>query len=95
MLALGKTLRSAPRHKQDPIVRSQGSVLPEFPSGAATPTSLVEALRAVVITGAESNKACDAALFNLANLAEGIGHPPDEMFAARRAAYAISRTRRR
>ena len=28
-------------------------------------------------------------------LAEGIGRPPDEMFAARCAAYAISQARRR
>ncbi|RQH13318.1 catalase [Bradyrhizobium sp. RP6] len=48
-------------------------------------------LGTIVITGTESNEACDAAVFNPANLAEGIGHPPDEMFAARRAAYAISR----
>jgi catalase len=52
-------------------------------------------LGTIVITGTESNEACDGAVFNPANLAEGIGHPPDEMFAARRAAYAISQTRRR
>ena len=56
-----------------------------------------EALRlgTIVITGVEANDACEEALFNPANLAEGIGRPPDEMFAARCAAYAISRTRRR
>ncbi|MGY3038398.1 catalase [Bradyrhizobium sp. USDA 4354] len=52
-------------------------------------------LGTIVITGTESSEACDAAVFNPANLAESIGHPPDEMFAARRAAYAISQTRRR
>jgi catalase len=56
-----------------------------------------EALRlgTIVVTGVEPSEACDEALFNPANLAEGIGHPPDEMFAARRAAYDISQTRRR
>jgi catalase len=56
-----------------------------------------EALRlgTIVVTGAEADLACDEAVFNPANLAEGIGCPPDEMFAARCAAYAISQTRRR
>jgi catalase len=52
-------------------------------------------LGTIVITGLEANDACDEAIFNPANLAEGIGHPPDEIFATRRAAYAISQTRRR
>ncbi|WP_271589084.1 catalase [Bradyrhizobium sp. CCBAU 53415] len=52
-------------------------------------------LGTIVITGTESNEACDASMFNPGNLAEGIGHPPDEMFAARRAVYAISQTGRR
>ncbi len=52
-------------------------------------------LGTIVITGVEANDACDEAVFNPANLAEGIGRPPDEMFAARCAAYAISQTRRR
>ncbi|RXG90231.1 catalase family peroxidase [Bradyrhizobium vignae] len=51
-------------------------------------------LGTIVITGVESNEACDEANFNPANLAEGIGHPPDEMFAARCAAYAISQATR-
>jgi catalase len=53
-----------------------------------------EALRlgTIVITGAEANDACDAAAFNPANLAEGIGPPPDELFAMRCAACAMSRT---
>jgi catalase len=56
-----------------------------------------EALRlgTIVVTGVEPNDVCDDAVFNPANLAEGIGRPPDEMFAARCAAYAISQTRRR
>jgi catalase len=52
-------------------------------------------LGTIVITGVEPNKACDASTFNPANLTEGIGHPPDEIFAARRAVYAISLARRR
>ncbi|WP_454652552.1 catalase [Bradyrhizobium liaoningense] len=52
-------------------------------------------LGTIVITGTESNEACDASVFNPANLAEGIGHPPDEIFAARRDAYALSQTERR
>ncbi|MGY8635226.1 catalase family peroxidase [Bradyrhizobium sp. 14AA] len=52
-------------------------------------------LGTIVITGFEPNEACDASIFNPANLADGIGHPPDEIFAARRAAYTISLTKRR
>jgi catalase len=56
-----------------------------------------EALRlgTIVVTGVEANDVCDEAVFNPANLAEGIGCPPDEMFVARCAAYAISQARRR
>ena len=56
-----------------------------------------EALRlgTIVVTGVEANDACDEVTFNPANLAEGVGRPPDEVFAARCAAYAISQTRRR
>ena len=56
-----------------------------------------EALRlgTIVVTGVEPDDACDEAVFHPANLAEGIGWPPDEMFAARCAAYAISQARRR
>src|SRR5262245_22231319 len=50
-------------------------------------------LGTIVSTGIEANDT--ESVFNPGNLAEGIGHPPDEMFAARRAAYAISQTRRR
>ena len=52
-------------------------------------------LGTVVITGFEPDEACDGSIFNPANLAEGIGHPPDEIFAARRAAYTISLAKRR
>jgi catalase len=52
-------------------------------------------LGTIVVTGVEPNHACDTAAFNPANLAEGIGRPPDEMFAARCAAYVISQARRR
>ena len=56
-----------------------------------------EALRlgTIVITGVEADTACDEAIFNPANLAEGIGYPPDEIFAARCSAYAIAQTKRR
>ena len=52
-------------------------------------------LGTIVITSLEADEACDASIFNPANLAEGIGHPPDEIFAARSAAYAISLAKRR
>jgi catalase len=52
-------------------------------------------LGTIVITGIESNEVCDASMFDPANLAEGIGHPPDEIFAARGAAYAVSLSKRR
>ncbi len=56
-----------------------------------------EALRlgTIVITGVEANQACDEAAFHPKNLAEGIGHPPDEMFAARCATYAVAQKKRR
>jgi catalase len=56
-----------------------------------------EALRlgTIVITGIEADEACDEAVFNPGNLAEGIGHPPDEIFAARCATYALAQTKRR
>ncbi len=52
-------------------------------------------LGTIVITGVEADEACDEPDLQSGNLAEGIGHPPDEIFAARRAAYAISLARRR
>jgi catalase len=52
-------------------------------------------LGTIVITSLEANAACDGSIFNPANLADGIGHPPDEIFAARRTAYTISLAKRR
>ena len=52
-------------------------------------------LGTIVITGVETEEACDASIFNPATLAEGIAHPPDEIFSARRAAYVISLGKRR
>lgn len=52
-------------------------------------------LGTIVVTALEANDACDASIFDPANLADGIGHPPDEIFAARSAAYAISLAKRR
>ncbi|KJC48945.1 catalase [Bradyrhizobium sp. LTSP857] len=52
-------------------------------------------LGTIVITSLEADDACDTSIFNPANLADGIGHPPDEIFAARRAAYTISLANRR
>jgi catalase len=52
-------------------------------------------LGTIVITGVEADDRCDASNFDPANLAEGIGHPPDEIFAARSTAYTISLARRR
>ena len=52
-------------------------------------------LGTIVITGVEADATCDASVFNPANLADGIGHPPDEIFAARAAAYVISLANRR
>jgi catalase len=52
-------------------------------------------LGTIVITAIEADEACDVSRFDPANLADGIGRPPDEIFAARCAAYAISLARRR
>jgi catalase len=52
-------------------------------------------LGTIVITAVEANQVCDALAFDPAALAEGIGYPPDEIFAARRAAYAASLAQRR
>jgi len=52
-------------------------------------------LGTIVITAIEADETCDASVFDPANLAEGIGEPPDEIFAARRAAYATSLAQRR
>jgi catalase len=52
-------------------------------------------LGTIDITGLEKNEPCDESIFNPATLADGIGEPPDEMFAARKFAYAISFGKRR
>lgn len=52
-------------------------------------------LGTIVITGLEPDETCDAGIFDPANLAEGMAHPPDEIFAARSGAYAISLAKRR
>ncbi|MBR0722645.1 catalase [Bradyrhizobium manausense] len=52
-------------------------------------------LGTIVITGLESDETCDVSVFDPANLADGVAHPPDEIFAARSAAYAISLAKRR
>ncbi|MBR1121159.1 catalase [Bradyrhizobium lablabi] len=51
-------------------------------------------LGTIVITGLEADETCDALGFDPANLAEGIDRPPDEIFAARGIAYAISPAKR-
>ncbi|WP_038934064.1 catalase [Bradyrhizobium japonicum] len=52
-------------------------------------------LGTIVITAIEADETCDTSGFDPANLAEGIGYPPDEIFAARRGAYANSLAQRR
>lgn len=52
-------------------------------------------LGTIVITGVEANDACDVSIFDPSHLADGIGPPPDDIFAARGAAYAISLAKRR
>jgi catalase len=52
-------------------------------------------LGTIVVTGVEANDAYDEIIFDPANLADGIGYPPDEIFAARRVAYSISQKKRR
>ncbi|MGV1794469.1 catalase [Rhizobium sp. A37_96] len=48
----------------------------------------------ITIDALEPNGTCDASVFDPAGLAEGIGHPPDEIFAARSPAYRISLSKR-
>jgi catalase len=52
-------------------------------------------LGTIVITAIEASQICDSTVFDPANLAAGIGYPPDEIFAARRAVYASSLAQRR
>jgi catalase len=56
-----------------------------------------EAIRlgTIEITALEKNEPCDGGIFNVANLAEGIGRPSDEIFAARQFAYVLSLAKRR
>lgn len=52
-------------------------------------------LGTIVITRIEPNEICDATVFDPGNLADGLGHPPDGIFAARSAAYHFALARRR
>lgn len=52
-------------------------------------------LGTIEISSIEDGQPCDATIFNPANLAAGIGHPPDEIFAARQQAYMISLAKRK
>lgn len=52
-------------------------------------------LGTIVITGLEAEDECDNAVFDPSRLADGVGYPPDEIFAARRIAYAVSLAQRR
>lgn len=47
------------------------------------------------ITTLADSKACDETFFNPSDLADGVGAPPDEIFAARRLAYETSLAKRR
>ncbi|MYM22651.1 catalase [Duganella sp. FT135W] len=53
------------------------------------------ALGTVTITALSENQPCDDSIFVPGNLAAGIGEPPDEIFAARKAAYPVSLARRK
>jgi catalase len=52
-------------------------------------------LGTIVITGIEAEKVCEKSAFDPGCLAEGIADPPDPIFAARRAAYAIAQAKQR
>ena len=56
-----------------------------------------EAIRmgTIDITAIEKTEPCDGGIFNVANLADGIGRPSDEIFAARQFAYVLSLAKRR
>jgi catalase len=47
------------------------------------------------ITGLSENAPCDDTIFNPGTLAAGVAEPPDEIFAARKIAYAVSLARRK
>lgn len=52
-------------------------------------------LGTIAITALDNGPSCDQTIFNPAELAIGIGQPPDPIFAARQTAYAISLAKRR
>lgn len=52
-------------------------------------------LGTVTISALADNASCDASIFVPGNLAAGIGEPPDEMFAGRKASYPLSLARRK
>ncbi|SIT37371.1 hypothetical protein BN2476_110256 [Paraburkholderia piptadeniae] len=49
-------------------------------------------LKAVILSAA--SEPCDNIVFDPSHLAEGIGFPPDEIFAARSNAYGVSFSKR-
>jgi catalase len=51
-------------------------------------------LGTIVITGVEAEEVCEKSAFDPGRLAEGIADPPDEIFAARCAAYNIAQASR-
>jgi catalase len=52
-------------------------------------------LGVIEITGFADDAECDATIFDPFALADGVGHPVDELFAARRPAYLLSLAKRR
>ncbi|MEM5388578.1 catalase family peroxidase [Paraburkholderia phymatum] len=55
-----------------------------------------EAMRlgTIEVTSIDASESCDSTVFDPSHLAEGIGFPPDEIFAARSNAYGISFSKR-
>jgi len=51
-------------------------------------------LGTITIDAIDGDDACDGSIFDPGTLAEGVGYPPDEMFAARLKAYRISLAKR-
>lgn len=51
-------------------------------------------LGTIEITSIEPGHSCDETIFDPANLSDGVGAPPDEIFSARQAAYRLSLARR-
>lgn len=47
-----------------------------------------------VVTSIDASELCDNTVFDPSHLAEGIGFPPDEIFAARSNAYSVSFSKR-